>query len=366
MKLYYGVEFVSNPFAPDSSSNFLVSSEFRELNDVLPKFSDDCTELGRKLPNLPSSVHFKTGVIDIEPGSLLVGHKWLLGKNKKFFSDRVYHSYECSSLFNGDKDVPINFDDSTGFIYQSTGKVLEINKKIGVAVSTEPSNWGSFIFRVLPKLVVLKLMGYDDILFYCRHETQLQAALALGFKPEHIIIHKPNVEYVFNNGGAFCLTLEQGGYLSLQARMALALVPRQVDSRFGKRLYISRLNSDKRSCVNELEIIEMLKKYDFKIINPATLSFQEQVNAFYNADFVIGPSGAGMFNVAFCKPKTKVIDIESQRHWTFAHCSLFSSLDLNYGVFWGEPIDGKTGHAPFIVNVNSLEERVKSFIDIEC
>jgi hypothetical protein len=63
-----------------------------------------------------------------------------------------------------------------------------------------------------------------------------------------------------------------------------------------------------------------------------------------------------MFNVAFCRPGTIVIDIESEPHWIHAHMSYFSSLNLRYVIFEGKPIqrEDRNIHLPFRVNAGVL------------
>jgi len=44
-----------------------------------------------------------------------------------------------------------------------------------------------------------------------------------------------------------------------------------------------------------------------------TMSVLEQIELFSNADVVIGTHGAGLANILFCKPNTKVIEIFQAR-----------------------------------------------------
>jgi len=49
----------------------------------------------------------------------------------------------------------------------------------------------------------------------------------------------------------------------------------------------------------------------FKIIKSQDLSFLEQVNLFYNLKCIVTLHGAGLSNLVFCKPNTKVIEIRT-------------------------------------------------------
>ena len=56
---------------------------------------------------------------------------------------------------------------------------------------------------------------------------------------------------------------------------------------------------------------------------------------FSSAEIVVGLGGAGMFNCVFCRPGTKVVDIESTPKFCNAHSNLFASADLSYGIIIG-------------------------------
>src|SRR5690606_19657427 len=67
----------------------------------------------------------------------------------------------------------------------------------------------------------------------------------------------------------------------------------------GKRIYISR--SCRRKIINEEELITLLKKFDFTIIEDKPRTIAEQVSIYNNADFIIGPHGASFSNVIWCR-----------------------------------------------------------------
>ena len=81
-----------------------------------------------------------------------------------------------------------------------------------------------------------------------------------------------------------------------------------------ENVFIDRSDSifNHNKLVNNLEIIEYLKKKRFLIIKLAELSFNEQIKIFNEAKIIIGSHGAGLTNLIFCEPSTKVIEIETQ------------------------------------------------------
>ena len=138
----------------------------------------------------------------------------------------------------------------------------------------------------------------------------------------------------------------------------------------GRRLYLTRRTlgaasnaASTRIMRNEDELIQALEAHDFEIVEPSRLSAIEQIRLFSSASMIVGPSGSAMFNVVFCHPGTKLIDIESEPHWIHAHMCLFGSLGLDYGIFEGltEDRNFSIAHKPFTVDIEALMRRVLSF-----
>jgi capsular polysaccharide biosynthesis protein len=82
---------------------------------------------------------------------------------------------------------------------------------------------------------------------------------------------------------------------------------------FGKKIFVSRKPEEGRSFVHETEILEsLLFPLGYVVVYPQDLSLQQQINLFQQADEVIMPHGAGMTNIIFCKPGTKIIEIHDK------------------------------------------------------
>jgi len=64
-------------------------------------------------------------------------------------------------------------------------------------------------------------------------------------------------------------------------------------------------------CLNQDEIYNFLKKYDFEKIEPNEMSVINQMKVFSEAKEVVGIHGAGLANIIFCQPKTKIVNINN-------------------------------------------------------
>jgi capsular polysaccharide biosynthesis protein len=258
------------------------------------------------------------------------------------------------------------------FVLDTAGRpVRELAGTVVLLGSDEPSNFGSFLFRVLPKLVAVERLKLSSAqyLVWVGHESFRQFLALAGLTKQAILVeHDPgcitHAEHLIVPGQRN----NQGG-LDHESRAFFA----ELRARYGgppqrgKRLYVSRARHTRtdpaatdRVMRNESELIERLAALGFTIVEPETLTAWEQIRLFSSAQLVVGPAGSGLFNVVFCHPGTRVIDIESEPHWLHAHRSLFASLELEYGFFVGRADDPSFArhHQPWEVNIDALLERI--------
>lgn len=366
-------------FILDPSSSAIANVRIAESHEgkvarySTPLFSDDPDKTGRVLPDLPGEVHSSRFLVEVNDFWRLDGHRWLIDdSSKNVFTDQRANKSKIAQYFSTDRDTSLSIDDGNRLHFNpASKKIVEIQDYVGLAVSAEPSNWGSFLMRVVPKLAWLKQRGIQKVLMYRQLPQQLHFASIIGFKDEAIIHHHPQLNYKFIRGAILPSQCHVDGFIdSFSRNFFLGLSSKyEGKSNFGRKIYIARnsgvAESRRRRCLNENEVCDALRGLGFDIVVPDSLSVEQQIATFANADIVVGPSGAGLFNSVFCSPGTYVIDIESERHWIYAHCNLFSSLGLNYGIFWARPQpENKEGevHLPFTVNVPALIKRVQSLI----
>ena len=76
-----------------------------------------------------------------------------------------------------------------------------------------------------------------------------------------------------------------------------------------RRLFVSRGSAASRRVVNEAEIEPLLAARGFELVDPAGMSIAEQVALFSRASVVAGPHGAGLTNLLFSAPGTRVVEI---------------------------------------------------------
>jgi hypothetical protein len=103
------------------------------------------------------------------------------------------------------------------------------------------------------------------------------------------------------------------------------------------RIFISRGNRGVRSIVNEREVLRALQPLGFVRCRLETMPLADQVALFYRAACVVGPHGAGLTNLTFCRPGTKVVEIGTPyRPWACFY-GIAHHRGLNYRLHMASP-----------------------------
>jgi len=107
----------------------------------------------------------------------------------------------------------------------------------------------------------------------------------------------------------------------------------------GDKVYVSRQGVT-RSFDNEAEIASFLRESGFQVCAPEKLSFEAQIELFRNAAVIVAPHGAGLSNLLWCRPGTRVLEIFSARHFNDCYARLSSQLKLPYAPLWSRETKG--------------------------
>ena len=98
-----------------------------------------------------------------------------------------------------------------------------------------------------------------------------------------------------------------------------------------RRIYISRNKSHRRKISNEDELINLLKKFNFKTVYAEKISFDNQIKLFSSSNYVVGLHGAGLSNLIWMKEKSNILEIRPEKD-LYLNCyfNLASLLNINY------------------------------------
>lgn len=105
-----------------------------------------------------------------------------------------------------------------------------------------------------------------------------------------------------------------------------------------RRLYLSRgRRPNSRRYVEEPQLWPRLERRGFVMVDPGTLSVQEQIDLFHGAEAVVAPHGAALTNITFCSPGARVLEMFAP---TYVHLGLWTIAeavgDLHYRYLVGD------------------------------
>jgi len=133
----------------------------------------------------------------------------------------------------------------------------------------------------------------------------------------------------------------------------------------GERIYISRKKASRKKVANEDDIIPILLKYDFVILNNEDFNFFEQISIYSNAKYLVSIHGSGLTNMLFMQYDSVILEfhkrLTNSGDWhSLAFWYLAEALNHKYYHQICEPTDVNDDYfnANFIVDTALLEKNL--------
>ena len=84
----------------------------------------------------------------------------------------------------------------------------------------------------------------------------------------------------------------------------------------GRRLFVDRSGARGRTLVNRAEIVALMERRGFEVIDPERYSPRQQIVRFARAEVVVGLAGAAMTNTIFSPPGARILTIVPDTGWS--------------------------------------------------
>ena len=107
-------------------------------------------------------------------------------------------------------------------------------------------------------------------------------------------------------------------------------------ARTGRRLYLGRslssVRSRSRTITNEAEILDIASEFGLELVDPGSMTQPEQRQLFSEAEILSGPVGAGLTNMLYLSPGSKVIclGVSESTVTIFPGLTLGQDIDFTY------------------------------------
>jgi capsular polysaccharide biosynthesis protein len=180
------------------------------------------------------------------------------------------------------------------------------------------NNYGHWLIDVLPRIHLLKKSGWFErvnwfVVPNFRHDFQRDSLTLLGIREDQIITGSDQLHITADVLIASSAPRGTRSYLMPQwlaeFHRTSYLDKIAATARYAPRVYISRRDGTTRKVLNEDKLIEVLKNYNFQIIELSKLAFVEKINLFHYGQVLISVVGAAFSNIVYCRRGTKVLEI---------------------------------------------------------
>ncbi len=210
-------------------------------------------------------------------------------------------------------------------------------------------NYAHWLMDCLPKLALLESFN-NDLKFIVPDESPdylIDSLKLLGIQENQLVRIKE--ESILVEELIFCHAAQKSGrpsktHLLKVRNQLLASFPNNPNRcSTPKRIYVSRSHSSRR-IINEDEILKILGNYNFETMHCEEMSLIEQICAFSNAEAILGPHGAGMYNQIFCNSGATIIEIYNKEYWHHSSRIISGFLGHTHWHVFGENAgeDGQT------------------------
>lgn len=203
------------------------------------------------------------------------------------------------------------------------------------------NNVSHWFIDVLPRLHLLQKSGlYDEVDWFLvpsiQYSYQLETLHLLGIPKENIIAGDVYPHIIADK--IIASTAPRGNHTLVPVWLCEyireTILPLAQDNAADveptPKIYISRSDSQNRCVTNEAELIAELEPFGFKPVVLSNFSTIQKIKLFSNAESVISATGAGLVNLLFCRPGTKVIEIFNEGFVVEPFYDIAARADLDY------------------------------------
>jgi len=240
----------------------------------------------------------------------------------------------CVATSNGVilNDILSYWGDTQGNLKSKNWLKIKNDSIVLIAEKWGGTNYCHWILTCLPKLLLL-LDRFPYIFLFIHNSTDTNYVkesfnlLSIDIRNVFSLSLTPNLE---------CENLivpSKIGFGVNVNRFAVSLIENYFSKYFisgTKRLYITRKNAHSRNIINENLVVDLLFSLGFEIVELELLNVLDQIKLFSQAEVIIAPHGAGLTNLVFCTPNTKVLEIFSSSYIGLCYWFLSNVKYIDY------------------------------------
>lgn len=185
-----------------------------------------------------------------------------------------------------------------------------VPQTVAVLTTGAHHNYYHWLTEALPRFELYAASGLQIDRYYAprRYRFQRDALALLGIAADRVVPAERNAHVAADRIVASRLHdgLSRAKVDALHRRLTTAV---GVAPTTAPRIFIRRLGHGARRIANEAAVLRALGSLGFVPCRLESLPLAAQIRLFAQAECVIGPHGAGLTNLLFCREGTKVVEI---------------------------------------------------------
>jgi capsular polysaccharide biosynthesis protein len=217
----------------------------------------------------------------------------------------------------------------------------------------ELSNFGSWLFRALPKLLLAQEYLPGLPVMMNTSAGWMRQLIDLAYPDATLVEHRPALSYRLENVVVPSLPTPEA-YLrpELQQRYSALLDGLPLRQGTPERIYLSRRAQaaklpEMRVLTNEAELIGRLEERGFVEFIPEQHPIAEQLAVISQARVIVCPGGSGLFGCLFARQAEMIVDLEANGEWLHAHRNVLDASGRPFALAQGvQPADQPAPHGP--------------------
>ena len=189
---------------------------------------------------------------------------------------------------------------------------------VGLLLSTpNDNNYFHCLFQIAPKIWFLDSIGEIKevnhfLLEVSRYSFQMEIIKTLGINPKKII-NLSKQKYVEVEQILVTPTFTRPEpWICLKLRELF--LSSKIDTCSWEKIFVSRNGAKYRRFAQEEELVTLLNKLGFKVLSTEGMTILEQAHVFNKAKVIVGVHGAGLANIVFCEPSSKILELRAENH----------------------------------------------------
>lgn len=223
-------------------------------------------------------------------------------------------------------------------------KLVKLDARVAVLSTAGGGIFYHWLYQLLPRVELIRRAGIalDEIDYFLVNDLagryKLETLQAIGIARDKLLLSSELRYLQARELIAPSVVLRAGCYPDwMRSFLRRTFLSESDVVRSGaRRLYLSRGEVKYRRVLNEDAVCDVLRQYGFEIVRLEALPFAGQARLLSEAAVVVAPHGAGLSNIVFCAPGTKVIEIFAPELVAGFYWRLCTENQLDYYYILGE------------------------------